>query len=148
MRRYIYFLAWYLLLFYWYARRPHSNGTAIIIYEHNNILLIRHCYGHRELWGLPGGHKKNNEEFKDSAVRELYEETGLKVNIKKLGEVNVIEDFRYSKEMIFFGSYNNSEIKIQKSEIIEYKWFPINEIPENMFKSTKEAIALYLGLNQ
>ena len=35
-------------------------------------------------WGFPKGHQENNETVEDTAIRELYEETGIKINQSNL----------------------------------------------------------------
>lgn len=56
-----------------------------------NILLIqRKMAPGKGTWALAGGFVNSNETFKDCAVRELYEETGLKVP-KKVLEASIKE---------------------------------------------------------
>lgn len=53
-----------------------TNGDHILIGRRKDTLL----------WTLPGGHKKDNESTYQAAVRELHEETGMRVeDLKNLG---------------------------------------------------------------
>lgn len=51
---------------------------AIVIVQNKYILNENN----RELWGLPKGHIKNNETFAQCAQREIYEETGLILDVQ------------------------------------------------------------------
>lgn len=50
-------------------------GDAVVICL-GHVLLIKRPNG---VWALPGGHKHKYETFLDCAIRELYEETNLRV---------------------------------------------------------------------
>lgn len=53
------------------------TGGAIILDQQNRILLQRRSdYGD---WGLPGGGMDAGESIEETMIREVYEETGLKI---------------------------------------------------------------------
>lgn len=61
----------------------HFCASAFVINpENKKILLVKHHLYDR--WVQPGGHIEDNETPEEAAMREVYEETGLK--IKLLGE--------------------------------------------------------------
>jgi 8-oxo-dGTP diphosphatase len=51
-----------------------------VIYIDDKILFLRNSQG----WDLPGGHIKKEEDIKQGLVREIEEETGLKVDRKSI----------------------------------------------------------------
>lgn len=58
---------------------PHLTGDSLVEVGGNILLIIRgQEYGHG-LYALPGGFLKKHEKFLDGALRELREETRLKV---------------------------------------------------------------------
>lgn len=51
----------------------------VVVYKGNVLLVLRRSKPGKGLWALPGGFLEANETLLDSAVRELREETKLKV---------------------------------------------------------------------
>lgn len=95
-------------------------------------------------WGFPKGHVEEGESEKETAIREVFEETGL--------QVTLLDDFRtkieYSlsesilKEVIFFiGKTSKFDVAIQEEEIEDYKWLNYNDMLEKLtFKSAKNVL--------
>jgi 8-oxo-dGTP diphosphatase len=54
------------------------GAAAAIFDEHGKVLLVKHSYG-RLNWELPGGAVEVGEGVVEAAVREVHEETGLRV---------------------------------------------------------------------
>lgn len=98
-----------------------SCGAVVVTKIDNKIkyLIIKSIEG---IYGFPKGHMELDEaEEEETALREILEETGIKVKI--------IDGFRYKinyeikdkniyKEVIYFlGEYSNQEIIYQKEEL-------------------------------
>lgn len=82
-------------------------------------LLIENDSGHI---GFPKGHIELNETEEETAVREIFEETGIKVSLER----NFRMQYQYftreeiSKRCIYFmAHYNYAPAKIQESEILQ-----------------------------
>lgn len=59
--------------------------TATLIPSNGGIILVKRKYPpFVDDWCLPGGFIESNEEPEPSAIREVEEETGLKVNIERM----------------------------------------------------------------
>ncbi|MBJ7987547.1 NUDIX hydrolase [Bacillus cereus] len=56
--------------------------TGILI-EDEKVLLVNQKVSNRN-WSLPGGRVENGETLEEAMIREMREETGLEVKIKKL----------------------------------------------------------------
>src|SRR3989344_2394809 len=54
------------------------RGARIIIVDDRRVLLVSHWYA-PWAWTLPGGGVNKGESPEDAAMREAFEETGLKV---------------------------------------------------------------------
>ncbi|MCK5591621.1 MAG: NUDIX hydrolase [Candidatus Pacebacteria bacterium] len=110
--------------------------TANLIAQNNNgkILLVKRAFGNNEsgLWSLPGGTKEKNEKIHDTLTREIKEEIGL--NIKKyihFKTYKIASNDKIVKAYYFTGIINKS-IVLNKKELSEYKWFSLENIPNDL----------------
>ena len=59
--------------------RP-TIGVGVLVWREKQLLLGKRLADKQDIcWQFPGGHLENNESVIECAVRELREETGLKV---------------------------------------------------------------------
>lgn len=61
-------------------------GGILFTKDFKAIVIVQNKYilneNNKELWGLPKGHIKDNESFAQCASREIYEETGLELEVQ------------------------------------------------------------------
>jgi ADP-ribose pyrophosphatase YjhB (NUDIX family) len=76
---------WINVLAWSKMRTPHSGANAIVVNEAGEVLLIKRSDNGR--WCLPGGHVDYGETIAQAAVREAYEETGIRVEVERLSGV-------------------------------------------------------------
>ena len=102
-----------------------SCGAVIFRRHSGNVeyLLIKNRKGNN--WGFPKGHMEIHEDERQTAVREVREETGL--NIHPLDGFRTISEYhpkgRITKQVIFFvAEMPGEDIVIQKSEIERFIW--------------------------
>ncbi len=112
------------------------TATAVIPYPQNKILLIKRTtppfIGY---WALPGGRSNLGESSESTVVREVKEETGLEVIVKrKVGEYHeegTQGGFEYDYyATCFLVSPVGGKIKRQESEIAEIRLFSLFNLPE------------------
>lgn len=110
-------------------------------------LAIRHR-GSRK-WRLPKGNIEKRESSYDAAVREVWEETGIKVKvIEKLDSIRYfysLKGARIFKTVVFFlMEYVRGAPRIDSRwahEIEEVKWLSGNQVLKSLsFKSEKEIV--------
>ena len=109
-------------------------SKAVIIKEDGALLLLR-SVGQRfsGKWDLPGGHIHVGEDAKDGLIREVMEETGLKLEepiIKLYDEDNIT----------FFKAHMPDKDVSLSHEHSEHKFVTKDSIPDNMSGKFKRAI--------
>jgi len=109
--------------------------------DKNELLLIRHSYGRSDLYMLPGGGVDKNESPIDAAYRELQEEVQCRAeNLKLLGEY--FDDSKGAKNTIFvFTATTRDEPIIDGKELIEARFAPLDQLPGNISRATKDRFA-------
>lgn len=124
-----------------------TDGAAALCVcpEDNTILLIKRSpsSSYPETWGLPGGHMENGEIPTITVAREFYEEMGFLPKISDIYNNDIID-----KDTCIIFVWNiseetkhdwNNKIKLN-NEHTEYKWFNLNEAPDNLHPVAKYAI--------
>lgn len=111
------------------------------------LLVKRKNAPFKDMWVLPGGFVDQKEDLKVAAMRELEEETSLKietlVQFKAYG--NPDRDPRgHTVTVAFLSLINDKELQIEAaSDAREVKWFGLNALPALGFdheKILREAI--------
>ncbi len=60
-------------------------GAAGLVVDGRRVLLVRHTYGvGRGRWSVPGGFARHDERLDEAALREVFEETGVRAEIVSL----------------------------------------------------------------
>ena len=85
-------------------------------------------------WGFPKGHTEAGENEYETASREIYEETGLRVVF--YGDERVVTHYSpkpgIEKDVVYFLAIprNNQAVTIQKEEAADYRWCTFSEAME------------------
>lgn len=88
------------------------------------VLVVKNWLG-REQWALPGGGINSNENPKDTAIRELNEELGLKINnaeLRLVGEGRWRTDNLGYYYYVFVANRYLKYVNPKRLEITEAKW--------------------------
>ena len=67
-----------------YPDAPRVAVGAVVLHQHNVLLVLRGQAPAKGLWAVPGGSVELGERLPDAVEREVFEETGLRV---QAGEV-------------------------------------------------------------
>ena len=116
--------------------------SGVILDEMDRILLQRHRHWVYDVWGLPGGIVEGGETLEDAITREVREETGLAISDIQL--IKIVSGYRIRMEVYFQARLdpNNGvqKIKLQQKEVIEARFFSLDELPENMLSMQREVV--------
>lgn len=130
-------------------------GVGVMILKDNKVLLgLRNpdrVKASSELkgegtWTMPGGKVEFMEKLVDAAKRDWKEKL---VYCQRLKTICVSDDMTDTAHYVTAGFLVNcyeGEIKAMEPEtILEWKWFDIDNLPENMYKPSRVVIEKYLN---
>jgi len=116
-------------------------GLGIILLKGNKVLLGKrnddpekadtelHTEG---MWTCPGGKLDFGEKLEEGAKREVLEETGMKANSLKLISVTneIVSDAHFVTLGFLCEDFEGEPKLMEPDEIVEWKWFPLDELPK------------------
>lgn len=119
--------------------------------QENQLLLIkRKNEPFKGCWALPGGFVDEDEDLEQAAIRELFEETQVKVyNLEQIGAFGKPNrDPRgHMVSVAYFGTVPEEVIAIASDDAKEIGWFSLKKLPPLAFDHAEiisEGISRYL----
>lgn len=119
--------------------------TNMCMVVHDGMVLVQDR-NDRDWPGIvfPGGHVEQLESVTESVIREVYEETGLRVTDPKLV---AIQDWEYGAEgryMVFLFKATRFEGELRSSSEGSVRWIPLAELKkEDMANGFDKIYRLY-----
>lgn len=102
----------------------------IILNEDGELLLMKRSMWEDQFqgeWVIPGGHVDPGEDFKEAALRELGEESGI-----WLDDTNLVGTYEDKNCIIHYFSMcinrHDHEILLDFKETVDYVWVPLKDI--------------------
>jgi 8-oxo-dGTP pyrophosphatase MutT (NUDIX family) len=140
-------------------------SCGFLITYQNTLLLGR--VTHHDFWDIPKGMKEKNEDYLTAALRELYEETTIKIKNKNAIEEIGFRDYERHKVLFLFKyeapqQYKNlrciSMVEYDPKmdpdgdrgyfdpfpEVDKFEWVDFSEVREYTIPRLYEAIRPYL----
>ena len=112
-------------------------GVGVAVCQNGRVLFGKRLNAHGEgTWSFPGGHLEYGESFKDTAKREVFEETGLEIRDVRLLHVTNDCFFQEQKHYItvFMQAQTSGRPEIKEPDkMIEWAWFRWENLPEPLF---------------
>lgn len=100
---------------------------GLVVNDRGEILLIQRGYGESKgKWSLPGGQRDKGEGLSETARRETYEETGIRMTIDSL----YAKGTRHNWE-VWRGRYIGGHLRVQRRECLDAKWFQRDMLPHD-----------------
>ncbi|MFJ2717389.1 NUDIX domain-containing protein [Streptomyces sp. NPDC087437] len=131
-------LQWRVL---WLAHSKYMIGvTGIVRDDAGRVLLLRHrMWPPDRPWGLPTGYAEAGEQFWQTVVREVKEETGLDVKVAEQ-PVRLISGYKLRAEVAYEARFVGGTLKIDQGEILEARWHTPDNLPVGMQTSHRQLI--------
>lgn len=116
------------------ANSIHPAAAVALISEDKKLLVLKRADSGN--WTMPGGTMEFGESLKDCAIREVFEETGLNVEIRDIIGIYtdpqiVVEysdgEVRQEFSALYYGIVKDGDTHID-DESTEFKWASISEL--------------------
>ena len=96
-------------------------------------------------WTMPGGKLEYGESFEEAGVRETKEETDLNVTDIEVFCMN--NDLNKHAQFVTVGliarEYNGEVKVMEPDEIVDWKWFDLDNLPKNLFMPSRKCLQNY-----
>jgi 8-oxo-dGTP pyrophosphatase MutT (NUDIX family) len=114
--------------------------------QDGQVLLVRHTYGDRLRWELPGGGVKRRERAPDAARREIREELGIELGeLRGLGDLFERIDGRRDRLCCFSVEIGAVGLELDRAEIADARWFRPDRLPERRARYVARIVGLALA---
>ena len=113
------------------------------------LLIQRGADPYKGAWAFPGGFMNMDETTEQCAIRELEEETGLKVaKVHQIGAYSKVDRDPRGRTITvaYLAIIDSPENVIGQDDAAKAEWFPITELPHLAFDHydiMKDAITAY-----
>ena len=123
-------LAYKSIMFLWFFTKPTIYGVFIAIWYQEKLLIIKNSY--RKNYTIPCGGVKHHEDLAGAAVRELYEEVGIKVDEHQLKFVGThTATYKNIRDIGSFFEIEMTElpeVKVDNREVIWARFMPLDQV--------------------
>lgn len=126
-------------------RNPRPTATALVLYKNKLLLTKRALSPYKGWWDLPGGFIDRGENPQAAVERELKEETGLDIQVKKIfgiypGTYTFGNDPFHTLNIIYLASSNSGSLGAF-DDVCASRWFAKPDLPQKIaFDSNQQVI--------
>ena len=115
----------------------HRISAGVLALRGNDLLLVRHFRaGQHDFWAGPGGGVEGSEELWQTAEREAFEETGIRVRAHTLAYIDeLVDEWGRIVKFWFLADYVSGDIDVsanpaEDESVTEAGWFPLDALPQ------------------
>ena len=132
--------------------RPAVTADCVVITkeEQPKVLLIqRGADPYKGSWAFPGGFMNMDETTEECAIRELEEETSLKISgLHQIGAYSKVDrDPRGRTITVAYLAIINAPVEVKgQDDAAKAAWFPLSALPELAFDHAeimRDAVRIY-----
>ena len=129
-------------------------GVGVIILKDEKILLGHRVSKYKDTggiyepnsWTLPGGKQEYNETILECAKREALEETNLSIDDLEIfgADDDIAIDRHFITLYVLSKSYKGDLKATEVDKIDDWKWFDLNNLPNNLYSPSEKEIKKYI----
>ena len=119
---------------------------TVVVNEYNEVILLKQNYVSKDNWVLVAGYIKQGETLEESAIREVDEETGQKVN-----RIEYVTSFYYEKKELLmngFKCYVEKREFNKSNEVDKVEWFSFDQAYQLLKEGSIEKQLLQAVMNK
>lgn len=114
-------------------------GVACFVWKDGKFLMAQRSGSHAaDVWSVPGGHLEWNESWKETATREVWEETGMHIkNVRFLAVTNDImpADGKHYVSIWMEADWASGKPTITEPEkCTDQGWYTFQTLPAPLFE--------------
>lgn len=127
-------------------------GARIVVHDRQGRVLLE-LRKDFERWGVPGGNGEIGDDITTTVIREVFEETGLKIvrpepfgiatdpkhETIKFPNGDVTQNF----SMLFHVRKPKGQTKFDPSEALDLGWFAARELPKDIMPNSLRTLKAY-----
>ncbi len=139
-----YRVAWWGLQLRASVWRRRSSGVKCALTHGEKVLLVRHTYGRRDTWYLPGGAVRRGEPPLEGAAREMEEELGLReLQLREVGMFDTRLD-RLAVRLTYVRAElpDPARVRADPVEIAAVGWFALDALPTPLGSEERALIGM------
>lgn len=120
---------------YVHFRETASAAAAVVAHGRRLLMVRRAIQPYQGHWGFPGGFQEYGESLADTAVREVQEETGMEIVVRRLLDLLYTTDDPRKRvnTAVFLAVPRESSLARGPSaadDATDARWFALDELPE------------------
>lgn len=121
------------------------NGKVLLGKRHEDPEKAQSLLKGAGTWTMPGGKLHFGESFEEGAVREVIEETGIKLNNTKVICINndKVEGAHFVTIGLLSEDFEGEAGVKEPDEIVEWKWFDLNDLPSPLYFPSAKVLENY-----
>ncbi len=129
--RRLYRVAWRVLQLRSLLIPGRGRGVKCVLTHGDRVLLVRHTYGERATWYLPGGGVRRRESPLHAAEREMQEELGVRdLSWRELATWDMrLERISVRITALHAELPDPTRLRVDPVEIAEIRWFARGQLP-------------------